>query len=209
MRRLFRQRSKPNRRAQRLLIVSLVSTLLLVTPALHSSVAAQSCTQGGSSICGPFCPLYFDIMYDGNFEQTSCTKWQFGSSSERAYGTWLGSTSHFGRFNGPSGWRAIRQTTTTQPVGGSYGDGFSFSYDVEINDPLNNPLTRLEVWIIEPNSLSHLVDRISGAQGAQVRGFNLGNRPGWMGKNLRVEFRAYQPGNSTISIDYVTFWQGP
>ena len=209
MRRLLCQRFKRNRHATRLLILSLASCLLVVAPPQPSSVQAQSCEQGGSPMCGPNCSQYFNILYDTYFEQTSCPSWQFGSASERAYGTAFGVTSHFGRFNGPSGWRAISQTTSAKPVGSGYGDSFDFKYEVEINDPLNDSLTRLDVWIIEPNGNPYLVDRISGAQGAQVRSIDLGDHPSWMGQYLGVEFWAYQPGNSTISIDFMALWQGP
>ena len=205
MRRLLCQLLKRNRHAMRLLILSLASCLLVVAPAQLSSVQAQSCQQGGSPQCSGFCSLYFNILYDTSFEQTSCPSWEFGSSSERAYGTFYGYTTQFGRFNGPSGWRAISQTTTAEP----YGDGFDFRYEVEINDPLNNPNTRLDVWIIEPNGNPYLVDRISGAQGVQTRSIDLGDHPSWMGQNLGVQFWAYQPGSSTISIDNITLWQGP
>jgi hypothetical protein len=92
-------------------------------------------------MCGPICSAYFNIIYDPYFEQTSCPSWEFGSASERAYGTFYGYTTQFGRFNGPSVWRAISQTVMAQPA----GDGFDFTYEVEINDPLNNPNTRLDV----------------------------------------------------------------
>ena len=208
MRRLLCQSLKRNRYAMRLLIF-LVCCLLVVAPAPPSSVQAQNCEQGGSPVCGPNCSMYFNIIYDPNFGQTSCPSWEFGSASERAYGTFYGYTTQVGRFNGPSGWRAISQTTTAKPVGGGYGDGFDFSYDVQINDPLNDPNTRLDVWIIEPNGNPYLVDRISGAQGVQGRRFDLGHHPSWMGQYLGVQFWAYQPGNSTISIDNMTLWQGP
>ena len=208
MRRLLCQPLKRNRYAMRLLIF-LACCLLMVALPQPSSVQAQSCEQGGSVICGPICSLYFNIIYDPNFGQTSCPSWEFGSASERAYGTFYGYTTHFGRFNGPSGWRAISQTTTAKPTGSGYGSGFDFSYEVQINDPLNDPNTRLDVWIIEPNGNPYLLDRISGAQGAQGRVSDLGNHPSWMGQNLGVQFWAYQPGNSTISIDNITLWQGP
>ena len=207
MRRLLCQLLKRNRCAMRLMILFLASCLLAIAPAQPPSVQAQSCEQGGSTQCWA-CSLWFNIIYDPNFGQTSCPSWEFGSASERAYGTFYGYTTHFGRFNGPSGWRAISQTTTAKPVG-SYGDGFDFSYEVQINDPLNDPNTRLDVWIIEPNGNPYLVDRISGAQGAQSRHFLLGDHPSWVGQYLGVQFWAYQPGSSTISIDNITLWQGP
>ena len=199
---------KRNRHAMRLLILFLASCLLVVAPAQPSSVQAQSCEQGGSPLCWA-CSYWFNIIYDQYFEQTSCPSWEFGSASERAYGTFYGYTTQFGRFNGPSGWRAISQTTTAKQTGSGYGSGFDFSYEVEINDPLNNPNTRLDVWIIEPNGNPYLVDRISGAQGAQTRSFDLGAHPSWEGQNLGVQLWAYQPGSSTISIDNVILWQGP
>jgi hypothetical protein len=209
MRRLLCQRLK-RPVAVRLLIFFLTTCLLVISPTQPPSVQAQSCEQGGSPMCGPNCSQYFNILYDTYFEQTSCPSWQFGSASERAYGTAFGVTSHFGRFNGPSSWRAISQTTTAKAVGSGYGDGFDFKYEVEINDPLNDPLTRLDVWITDVNGNPlYLVDSISGAQGAQVRSIDLGDHPSWMGQNLGVQFWAYQPGNSTISIDFMALWQGP
>lgn len=95
-------------------------------------------------------------------------------------------------------------------MGSGYGDGFDFKYEVEINDPLNDPFTRLDVWITdEYGNPLYLVDRISGAQGAQTRSIDLGDHPEWMDQYLGVEFWAYQPGNSTISIDFMALWQGP
>jgi hypothetical protein len=196
-----------NRYAMRRSLFFLASCLLVIAPVQLPSVQAQSCTQGGAVICGPNCSSYFNILYDPFFQQTSCSKWVFGSGTERAYGTFWGYTSYFGRFNGSSGWRAIAQTTTAQPVGSGYGDRFSFSYEVQINDPLNDPLTRLDVWIVEPNGNYYLMDRITGAQGYQSRPITLGNQPSWVGQTLGVEFWAYQPGNSTISIDNLALWQ--
>jgi hypothetical protein len=201
----------------RFLISLLACCVSMVAPAQPSSVQEQTCDpagppgceQGGSQMCGPICSLYFNILYDTYFEQTSCSSWEFGSASERAYGNAFGVTSQFGRFNGPSGWRAISQTTTAKAEGCGYGDGFDFSYDVEINDPLNSPLTRLDVWIIEPNGNPYLVDTISGVQGTHHRTIDLGHHPSWMGQHLRVQFWAYQPNNSTISIDFMALLQGP
>jgi hypothetical protein len=208
MSRLLSHRSKRNLRALRLLIFLLACSLSMVAPLQPSSVQAQSCEQGGSPLCWA-CNLWFNIVFDPHFEQTSCSSWEFGWQAERAFGTALGATSHFGRFNGPSVWRAIRQTTTAKSVGSGYGDGFDFSYTVEINDPMNDPLTRLDVWIIEPNGNAYLVDRITGAHADQYRSFDLGDHPSWMGQTLQVQFFAYQPGNSTISIDGIGLWQGP
>ena len=208
MRRLLCQRLKRNRHAMRFLIFLLACCSFVVAPPQPSSVQAQSCAQGGSQQCF-LCNLWFNIIYDPLFEQTSCSKWKFGSGTERAFGPWFGVNSHFGRFNGPSGWRAISQTTSAKPVGSGYGDSFDFTYEVQINDPLNDPNTRLDVWIIEPNGNPYLVDRISGAQGPQSRQFDLGDHPSWVGQYLGVQFWAYQPGNSTISIDTITLWQGP
>jgi hypothetical protein len=196
MRRILCHELKRNHRVMRLLIFFLAFCLVLVSPAQPPSVQAQSCEQGGSPLCGPTCMLYFNIIYDPYFEQTSCSSWEFGSGTERAFGTSMGYPSHVGRFNGPSGWRSIRQTTTAKPLGSGYGDGFDFGYSVEINDPLNDPFTRLDVWIIEPNGNPYLVDRISGAQGTLGRSIDLGDHPSWMGQNLGVQFWAYPPGNS-------------
>ena len=208
--RLLCHQLKRNRGSMRLLIILLAPCLLVVAPAQPSSVQAQSCEQGGSPLCGPNCSQYFNIVYDTYFEQTSCSMWEFGSGTERAFGTFWGYTSHFGRFNGPSGWRAISQTTTAKSVGSGYGDSFDFVYEVEINDPLNDPFTRLDVWITDSNGNPlYLVDRISGAQGFQHRSFDLGDQPSWVGQELGIQFWAYQPGNSIISIDNLSLWQGP
>jgi hypothetical protein len=196
---------KGNRGATRVLIFLLAFCLLMVAPVQPSSVQAQSCTQGGSPLCG-FCNFWFNIVYDTYFEQTDCSKWEFGPGTERAFGTFWGYTTHFGRFNGPSGWRAISQTTTAPSTG--YGDHFDFVYEVEMIDPLNNSFTRLDVWVIEPNGNPYLVDRISGAQAVQHREIDLGSHSSWVGQNLGIQFWAYQPGNSTINIDNVAVWQG-
>lgn len=193
-----------NRYAMRRLLFFLASCLLVIAPAQLPSVQAQSCAQGGTVICGPNCNIYFNILYDTFFEQTSCSMWGFGPGTERAYGNFWGYTSHFGRFNGPSGWHAIAQTTTAQAAA---SDSFTFSYEVQINDPLNDPFTRLDVWIIEPNGNKYFVDRITGSQGYQTRPFSLGHHPSWVGQTLGVQFWAYQPGNSTISIDNLALWQ--
>ena len=198
---------KRNRHAMRRLLFFVAFCLLVIAPAQSSSVQAQ-CAQGGSGRCGPNCGSYFNIAYDSFFEQTGCAKWNFGSATERAYGIFWGATTHFGRFNGPSGWRPIKQTTMTQPAA-YFHDGFSFRYEVQINDPMNDPSTRLDVWIVEPNGNYYLVDRITGPQDQQSRSFNLGEHSLWPGQNLGIEFWAYQPGNSTISIDNLGLWQGP
>jgi hypothetical protein len=193
----------------RLMIFFLASCLLVVVPAQPPSVQAQSCEQGGSPQCWA-CSYWFNIVYDPDFEQTSCPRWEFGSASERAYGTFFGYATHFGRFNGPSGWRAISQMTSAKPAGSGYGDGFDFHYEVEINDPLNDPFTRLDVWITDSNGNPlAFVERISGAQDAQPRSIDLGDHPSWVGQNLGIQFWAYQPGNSTIIIDNIALWQGP
>ena len=207
--RLLCQRLKRNLRAMRPLIFFLASCLLVIAPAQPASVQAQSCEPGGSPLCWA-CNFWFNIAYDPYFEQTSCSKWEFGAGTERAFGTFGGYTSYFGRFNGPSGdWRAIRQTTVAKAVGSGYGDDFDFGYEVEINDPSNDPFTRLDVWIIEPNGNPYPVETITGAQGFQYRSIDLGDHPSWMGQELGIQFWAYQPGNSTISIDNVRLWQGP
>lgn len=200
---------KRNRYGMRRLLFFLSSCLLVIASVQSSPVQAQNCAQGGAVICGPNCSSYFNILYDPFFEQTSCSQWGFGSGAERAYGNFWGFTTYFGRFNGPGGWRAIAQTTTAQAAGSGYGDSFDFRYEVQINDPLNDPFTRLDVWIIEPNGNPYLVDRITGAQGYQSRSFDLGAHPSWVGQYLGVEFWAYQPGNSTINIDNLALWQGP
>lgn len=209
MRRLLCHRLKRNRSVMRLLIFLLASCLLVVASAQPSSVQGQSCEQGGSPLCGPNCSQYFNILYDTYFEQTSCSMWEFGAGTERAFGTFWGYTSHFGRFNGPSVWRAISQTTRAKAIGSGYGDDFDFGYEVEINDPLNDPSTRLDVWIIEPNGNPYPVETITGAKGFQHRSIDLGDHPSWMGQELGIQFWAYQPGNSTISIDNLSLWQGP
>ena len=208
MRRLLCYSPERNRSAMRVLILVLASCLLIVSPAQLPSVQAQSCEQGGSTQCWA-CSLWFNIVYDPYFEQTGCPRWEFGSETERAYGMFWGYATHFGRFNGPSGWRAISQTTSAQPSGSGYGSGFDFGYEVEINDASNDPSTRLDVWVIEPNGNPYLVDRITGAQGSQYRSIDLGYHPSWVGQDLGIQFWAYQPGNSTIIIDNVSLWQGP
>ena len=118
-----------------------VYTALIVMAALAAASAnGQSCQQGGTHICGPNCNIYYDIIWDPNFSQTTCGVWQFDQGTQRVLsGTYCGGwPAPFGRFNGPSnGWRSISQSTTAQ----SQGSNFSFRYEYEITDPLNDPLT--------------------------------------------------------------------
>lgn len=195
--RLLFDRVKCNRSAVRLSVMVLVIWSLMMSP-LPSVVHGQSCQQGGSPVCG-LCGLFYNVIYDPYFDQTSCSVWQFGSGTERAMGS-------FGRFNGPSNgqWQGISQTTITL----SGREDFDFTYDYEINDPLNDPNTQLQVWIFQPNATWYFVDAgPTGAQSTQYRSISLGSHPEWAGQAVHVYFWAYQPCDSEIIIDNVALWQ--
>jgi hypothetical protein len=173
-----------------------------------TSANGQSCQQGGIQRCGPNCGSYYDIIWDPNFSQTDCGAWQFDFGTERALsGTYCGSwPAPFGKFNGPSnGWRLISQSTTAQ----SQGSNFSFRYEYEITDLLNDPLSSLDIWLVQPNgSWLHLDQPPGGSQWCQTRQIILGSHPDWQGQPLQIYIFGYLPNSgSSIVIDNIALFQ--
>jgi hypothetical protein len=182
--------------------------LMVMVALATTSANGQSCQQGGSHICGPNCNIYYDIIWDPNFSQTTCGAWQFDQGTQRALsGTYCGGwPAPFGKFNGPSnGWRSISQSTTAQ----SQGSNFSFRYEYEITDPLNDPLTSLDIWIVQPNgSWFHVDQPPGGSQWCRTRQKILGSHPDWTGQPLQIYIFGYLPNsNSNIIIDNISLNQ--
>jgi hypothetical protein len=191
-------------------IAHLIVCSLLLLPAT-ATVQGQSCEQGKSPLCGPNCSsVSYNILWDPNFDQTSCNIWEFEWGTERALtGTMCsGWAPPFARFNGPSyffSWQRFQQRTDALSIPG--WTFFRLSYTYDINDPLNNPNTRLEVTIYV-NGVTYLVDAPpGGSQWCNTRHIDLGSNPDWVGKPMWVAFWASQPGNSTISVSTTALWQ--
>jgi hypothetical protein len=197
--RLFNQRvSRKRGPAVRLALGLLVACSLLVTPL---SVYAQSCEQGGFDLVGPHSAFSYNILWDPNFDQTSCSAWEFDPGTERALTGSLcsGWAPPFARFNGPNpNWVRIKQLTATQ--WDSQWPFFRFSYTYEIDDPLNNPYTQLSITILDGGVRYSVDDPPGGSEWCHTRHIDLGYHPEWVGKLLLVEIWAFQPGNSTISV---------
>lgn len=189
----------------------LIACSLLVGSAAVS-VNGQSCQQGESPICGPSCSSHsYNILWDPNFDQTSCPIWEFDWGTERALtGTLCGGWAPpFARFNGPSPfynyWLRIQQRTDALST--PDWTFFRLAYTYEIDDPLNNPNTRLEVTIYVGGN-TYLVDAPpGGSQWCNTRHIDLGYHPEWVGQPMWVAFWANLPGNSKISVASTALWQ--
>ena len=203
----FTQKLNRKRGAAAGLPLAFLVSLLLVAPV---SVNGQSCEQGGSPLCGPNCSSYsYNILWDPDFLQTNCSAWEFDSGTERALtGSMCGGWSPpFGRFNGPSFSQWVRIQQQTPALWDPQWPYFKFSYTYEINDPMNNPYTQLEITI-RLGGVRYSVDAPpSGSQWCNTRHINLGYHPEWVGQLLWVEIWAYQPGYSTISVTNTGLWQ--
>lgn len=189
-------------------ITLLVVCWLLIGPA-GVTVYGQSCEQGGFPLVGPHSAYSYNIVWDPTFDQTSCPIWEFGFAAERALtGTMCsGWSPPFARFNGPSyGWTWIEQDTNA--LSDPEWRYFRFRYTVEIDDPLNNPNTRLEVWFYI-NGVWTFVDEVAGSHWCETRFVNLNweDRSNWVGQPITVLFWAALPGSSKISIAETALWQ--
>lgn len=187
--------------------VRLVIVCSVLVVAAGVTIYGQSCEQGGFPLIGPDAAHSYNIIWDPTFDQTSCSAWDFGPASERALtGTMCGGWNPpFARFNGPIyGYTWIEQTTYA--LSDPDFQYFRFRYTFEINDPLNNPNTRLEVWFyIDGDWL--FVDEASGSRWCETRFINLYDRPDWVGQPITVGFWATTPGAGTISIGETALWQ--
>ena len=186
----------------------IVSSLLM---ALAVTVYGQSCEQGGSRICGPTCSQSYNILWDPEFLQTSCPIWEFDWGTERALTGTLcsGWSPPFARFNGPTPffnyWMRIQQRTDALSNPG--WTFFRLSYTYEIDDPLNNPNTRLEVTIYT-GGVTYLVDAPpGGSQWCNTRHIDLGSHPEWVGQPMWIAFWGSPQGNSKISVSTTALWQ--
>jgi len=191
-------------------IAFLLAGLLLIAPATIS-VYGQSCEQGGSRICGPTCSSHsYDILWDPNFDQLSCPAWEFEWGTERALTGTLcsGWAAPFARFTGPSpffSWLRFQQRTDA--LSDPAWTYFRLGYTYEIDDPLNNPNTRLEVTIYVGGD-TYLVDAPpGGSQWCNTRHIDLGYHPEWVGQPMWVAFWANIPGNGKISVATTSLWQ--
>jgi hypothetical protein len=173
----------------------------------------QSCTQGGSPMCGG-CEFYYDLLYDHNFTETSCGAWYFLTAERATSGSMCASSYpmspvyNFGKFIGPlsSGTGSISQWVTAN----QYGDQFSLTYIVEIADPQNSPNTQIRAWIRTPGTYGYyiLVDApAGGSRYCDSRSIDLGHHPEWVNQTLTVEFQALISNSATISISGTRFWQ--
>jgi hypothetical protein len=174
---------------------------------------AQSCTQGGSPTCGG-CQLYYDLFYDHDFLETSCSAWYFLNSARATSGSMcansypLSPVYNFGKFTGPlsSGTGSISQSVTAD----QYGSHFSLQYTVEIVDSQNSPDTQIRAWIRTPGTYGYyiLVDSpAGGARYCDSRSIDLGSHPEWVNQTLTVEFQALISNSATIGISAPRFWQ--
>ena len=76
-----------------------------------------------------------------------------------------------------------------------------------VDDPLNNPNTRLEVTIYT-RGVTYLVDAPpGGSQWCNTRHIDLGYHPEWVGQPMWVAFWATIPGNAKISVATTSLWQ--
>ena len=190
-------------------IAFLIAGVMLLAPA---AVYGQSCEQGGNPPCGPSCSSHsYNILYDPNFDQTSCPAWEFEWGTERAMTGTLcsGWAPPFARFNGPSPfynyWMRIQQRTDALPD--PAWPYFRLAYTYEIADPMNNPNTQLEVTIYA-RGVTYSVDAPpGGSQWCNTRHINLGYHPEWVGQPIRLAFWANIPGNAKISVSTTALFQ--
>lgn len=192
----------------RLMLIVIALTIVGALPTY-----GQSCTQGGSPTCGG-CQFYYDILYDHDFLETSCSAWYFLNSARASSGSMcansypLSPVYNFGKFTGPlsSGTGSISQWVTAD----QYGDSFYLSYTVEIVDSQNSPDTQIRAWIRTPGTYGYyiLVDApTGGARYCDSRSINLGVHPEWVNQSINVEFQALISNSATISISGTRLWQ--
>ncbi len=179
-----------------------LAVAVLVILASAGAANAQSCEQGGPySGCG-LCSLYYNVIYDPDFQQTSCNRWGFDPSTERASdGFSCGWDEYYGKISGPTnGWKSIYQFTETQ----SFGEDFWFSFVVESDDPNAS----IEVWVGIHPSIWTLVYSNNGVVGCGNYGAYLGHHPEWRNNTLMVVISANVPTSGKhVKIDRVALDQ--
>ena len=192
----------------RLTLIAIALTIVVALPTY-----GQSCTQGGSPTCGG-CDFYYDILYDHDFLETSCSAWYFLNAERATSGSMCANSYpmspvyNFGKFTGPlsSGSGSIMQWVTAN----QYGDHFWLSYTVEVADLQNSPDTQIRAWIHPPSMywFSMLVDApAGGSRYCDTRSIDLGNHPEWVNQTIEVEFQAVISNSATISITSPRLWQ--
>src|SRR3954451_12064168 len=192
----------------RLVLIVIVLTIVAALPTY-----GQSCTQGGYPRCGG-CEVYYDLFYDHDFLETSCSAWYFLNSSRASSGSMcansypLSPVYNFGKFTGPlsSGSGSISQWVTAD----QYGNHFFLEYTVEIVDSQNSPDTQVRAWIRTPGTYGFytLVDSAAGgARYCDKRTIDLVSHPEWVNQTLLVEFQGVISNSATISISSPRFWQ--
>jgi len=192
----------------RLALVIIGLTIITALPTF-----GQSCTQGGSPVCGG-CDFYYDLLYDHDFLETSCSAWLFLSSARASSGSMCASSYpmspiyNFGKLTGPiaGGSGSIMQWVTAD----HYGSHFWLQYTVEIVDPENSPNTQVRAWIRTPGTYGYyiLVDSpAGGSRYCDSRGIDLGSHPEWVNQTLLVEFQGVISNSATIEITTPRFWQ--
>ena len=173
---------------------------VLIAVAAGSSAQGQSCQQGGRySGCG-LCSMFYNIIYDPGFDSSSCWSFDSGAGQYTSDGAchWWSDT--HGRITGnTNGWKSIYQFTQARPG----GDGFYFSYDLEIDDPN----ATVEVWIGVYPAQWTLADTRSGLT-CGTFGQSLGNHPEWVNQPLMVVISGNIPSSGgTIKVDQVALDQ--
>jgi hypothetical protein len=164
-------------------------------------------------MCGG-CELYYDLLYDHDFTETSCSAWYFQNSARATSGSMCANSYPmspvyaFGKLTGPlsGGWGSISQWVTAD----QYGDRFSLQYTVEIVDPQNSPDTQVRAWIRTPGTYGYyiLVDApAGGSRYCDFRSVDLGSHPEWVNQSLIVEFQGVISNSATIAISGTRFWQ--
>jgi hypothetical protein len=192
----------------RLTLIAIVLTIAGAIP-----LYGQSCTQGGSPTCGG-CDLYYDLLYDHDFTETSCSAWYFLNAERASSGSMcansypLSPVYAFGKFTGPlsGGSGSISQGVSAS----AGGDHFYLQYTVEIVDSQNSANTAVRAWIRTPGTYGYymLVDApTGGARYCDSRAIDLGEHPEWVNQTLTVEFQALISNSATVSISGTRFWQ--
>lgn len=180
-----------------------LAVAVLVILASGGSANAQSCEQGGLyPMCGP-CGTVYNVIYDPSFEQTSCDRWGFDPSTERASDGfpcgWGGQ--HYGKISGPTnGPKSIYQFTETR----STGENFYFGFNLESDDPNAS----IEVWVGIHPGIWTLVYSANGVVGCRTYSASAGHHPEWRNNTLMVVISANVPTSGKhVKIDRVALDQ--